>query len=546
MSGERRERVRNGISLRTHLLLWQVGTVLFVVLVVMMTAGVIQWFQLRDAYMDRTLGVAQAVAELPTVRDAFLDEAPAESIQPTAELIREASNMTFVVVTDAEGIRYSHPNEERIGERVSSDPSAATSGEIFTGVQEGTLGNTIRAKVPVLDDEGEVIGQVSVGILYEELRADILEGVPVQMAVTLFVALVGGLSAILTARVFHRRTLGLDPQQIAGLLEGREAILHGSRDGVVAVDTTGQVVLINDAAREMLRLPPEAQAVGRAATELLSSSLSRQLLAADGTEQLSLVGERRVLVRADPVSRNGEPVGAVLVLRDHTELHETLTELEGAQSLMHQLQSQAHEFQNQLHVIDGLLELDDVPAAKSYVQRLSQGGELSPLDAQHTEVDAELEALLLVKAGAARAQGIDFQHGGLQLWPHAEEADISLRDDLLTIAGNLLDNALEATPAGGRMRLDLHRQADSLRMVMDDSGDGVPEELRARIFESGVTTKEAGRPRGFGLPLVQQIVERRQGQVVVGESPLGGARFDVLVSLFAAESSSSRRLGHRR
>lgn len=518
------------IRLRTHLLLWQLGTVLFAVVVIMITAVVIQWFQLRDAYVNRALGIAHSVAELPTVRDAFIEEVPAESIQPLAELIREASGMTYVVVTDGEGIRYSHPNADLIGEMVSTDPTAALSGEVFTGMETGTLGDTYRAKVPVIDSDGNVIGQVSVGISTEELRQDILEGIPFQIGITLFVALVGGLSAILTARVFHRRTLGLDPHQIAGLLEGREAILHGSRDGIVAVDTKNRVVLVNDAAREMLGLGATEAVAGKKSNQLLSPSLSQQLHAADGTEALALVGEQRVVVRADPVSREGEPVGSVLLLRDHTELHETLTELEGAQSLMEQLHSQAHEFQNQLHVIDGLLELDDAPAAKSYVQRLSRGGELSRLDSDDEEIDAELSALLLVKTGAARAKGIDFQYEGLNLWPRADEADIKLRDDFLAVAGNLIDNAIEATEPGGRARLSMEAAEGQTRIIMDDSGPGVPEHLKRDVFESGVTTKSSGAPRGFGLPLVRQIAHRRSGRVMIEQSPLGGARFIVSLS----------------
>ena len=522
------EHMRRSISLRAQLLMWQLGIVLFVVATTMATAVALQWMQLRDAYVERALGIAHAVAELPNVKEAFEHNSPAQSIQPIAELIREASGMTYVVVTDAEGIRYSHPNPDRIGEKVSTDPSVALSGEVFTGLERGTLGETWRAKVPVYDETGAVIGQVSVGILDSELRHDVLEGAPWQIAIAVLVAAVSVIGALLTVRIFRKRTLGLEPEQIAGLLEGREAILHGSRDGLFAVDTDSRVVLINDAALEFLSLESEAELLGAPASDVLDAHLASQLEAADGEERLVLFGERTVLVRADPVAHLGEPAGTVVIMRDHTELHETIAELEGAQTTTDRLRSQAHAFQNQLHVIGGLIRVGDVEAAAAFVDRVSRGGELPLLDAPGS-VDAELGALLLAKNGEARESGVRLEYERLELWPGVDEAPLELRDDILTIVGNVLDNALEATGPSDVIRLTVDRVFSALRITVEDSGPGVPAEMRDRIFEAGVTTKSNGHARGFGLPLVKSITRRLGGEVSVHESELGGARFTVTV-----------------
>lgn len=520
-------------SLRAQLLLWQLSIVLFVVIVTLGTALAVQWIQLRDAYVERALGVAQAVADLPMIRDAFDDPDPSLSIQPLADLIRESSSMTYIVVTDEEGIRYSHPNTERIGQRVSTDPSVALSGEVFTGKEQGTLGVTWRAKVPLYGDDGEVIGQVSVGILDRMLWADLFAEVPWQIAAAVVAAVVSALGAIFTARIFHRRTLGLEPAQIAGLLEGREAILHGSRDGIVAADSNGMLVLVNDAAREMLRLRPGDTAEGLAVTDVLEPTLAEQLLTADGDEQLLLVGERRVVSRADPVANQDHEVGSVLLLRDHTELHQTLSDLEGAQSLTEALQTQAHEFQNQLHVIGGLLELDDVDSARSYVRRMSQGGELARLDVP-VHADPELGALLLAKTANANASGVSLETAGLAHWPGAEDGDLALRDDLLTVVANLLDNAIEAAASAnssGRVTLEFFRDADWLTIHVDDSGAGVSAEHEAQLFKPGFSTKASGGVRGFGLALIRRITRRLGGDVTVAQSELGGMQFAAGVAL---------------
>lgn len=520
-------------SLRAQLLVWQLGIVLIIIAVTMGTAIVVQWSQLRDAYVERALGVAQSVADLPMIRDAFDDDDPSRVIQPLAELIRESSSMTYVVVTDEEGIRFSHPTPSRIGERVSTDPSVALSGEVFTGKEEGTLGVTWRAKVPVLGDDGTVMGQVSVGILDRELLHDLVEDAPWQILAALVAAVVSAVGAMLTARIFHRRTLGLEPAQIAGLLEGREAILHGTKDGIVAVDTRGNLVLVNDAARDMLGLAPDTDPIGLHASMVLDEALADQLIDASSEEQLRLVGESRVLSRADPVSNAGQPAGSVLLLRDHTELHETLSELEGAQSLTEALQTQTHEFQNQLHVIGGLLELGDIESARSYVARMSQGGELQYLDAPKHE-DAELGALLLAKTANARALGVTLAADCLDEWITPTEEDLAFRDDLLTVVANLLDNAIEAaatTDDTGEVRITLERTPHLLTVVIDDSGPGVPPTGQDALFEPGVSTKATGGVRGFGLPLVKRITHRLGGEVTMSRSTLGGARVTASASL---------------
>lgn len=524
--------------------MWQLLIVLFVVCVTLGTALVVQWSQLRDAYVDRALGVAQAVADLPTIKEAYELEEPSTVIQPVADLIRESSGMTYVVVTDAAGIRFSHPNPERIGQRVSTDPSIALSGEIFTGQEEGTLGVTWRAKVPVFADDGTVMGQVSVGILDRELWNDLIADVPWQIAAAIVAALVSAVGAILTARIFHRRTLGLEPAQIAGLLEGREAILHGSRDGIVATDTRGTIVLVNDAARDMLQLAPGDDPVGLHASRVLDAALSSQIEAASSEEQLRLVGERRVLSRADPVAHAGQPAGSVLLLRDHTELHETLSELEGAQSITEALHTQAHEFQNQLHVIGGLLELEDIEAARSYVARISQGGELSRLDATQHE-DAELGALLLAKTAQARTVGVALTTDGLEAWP--ADGDLALRDDLLTVLANLIDNAIEAAASSddtGRVHVSTRRYEGMLAMTVDDNGPGIPESMLEHLFEPGMSTKAASGTRGFGLPLVRRIANRLGGNITVQSSDMAGASVTAQVRL-ASSLAPSVAGGHR-
>src|SRR6478735_1589871 len=147
------------MTLGMQLLLLQLAIVLVTVVGTGATAMWLQEQQLRDAYQDRMIAVAQSVAGLPVITEAFDDVDPAATIQPVAEVIREASDVTYIVVSDDDGIRFSHPNPDRIGERVSTDPTIPLSGKVYVGTQTGTLGESWRVKVPIFDADGSVMGQ---------------------------------------------------------------------------------------------------------------------------------------------------------------------------------------------------------------------------------------------------------------------------------------------------------------------------------------------------------------------------------------------------
>ena len=226
---------RRSLSLGVWLLVLQVVIVLMTTCAAGLFAAKLQSDRIREAYKDRMLSVALSVARLPTVVQAFDSPDPAATIQPLAELIRHASQVTYVVVTDHNGVRYAHPDPKRIGERVSTDPSTPLSGEVFVGTETGTLGTSLRAKVPVRAEDGRIIGMASVGILESQLSDDLAEDLPELIGWLAAAALVGVLGAALVTQLVRRRTFRLEPAEIAQLLETRDAMLHGIR----AVTTAG-------------------------------------------------------------------------------------------------------------------------------------------------------------------------------------------------------------------------------------------------------------------------------------------------------------------
>ena len=514
-------RTRRRMSLRAQMLL-QVAIVLTAVAGVGVAASVAQANQIRASYEQQMIGVAQSVARLPAVRAAMDDPEPQQEIQPIAELIRKASGVTYVVVTDENGIRYSHPNPDRIGERVSTDPSVPLSGKMYVGTQTGTLGESWRVKVPIRDDAGKVVGTASVGILESQLRSDLLAQLPRLVLWLVGAALVGLLGAYWVSRVVWRRIHRLEPEEIAALLETRDAMLHSIGEGLVAIDAHGRLALLNDEAQRLLGLSPEA--VGEDARAVLDPDVLALLDADPDTRRLVLSGERILVAQRSEAVVEGDRVGTVLILRDRTELHTVLRDLDGARDLTSALRAQAHEFANLMHTVSGLLEIGRPGEAVDFIARSGYGGALTAGGLVPAVTDPAVTALLMAKLATARERGVSLEVDPESTCPPDDTADV------VTVIGNLIDNAVDAAGSGGTVQVTLttDQRSGVLRLVVEDDGPGVAAGDRERIFRSGYSTSGADA-RGLGLALVSRIVARRGGSVEVDDSSLGGARFAVVM-----------------
>ena len=528
------------LTLTSRILALTIGLLLAVVAMSAGTSVYLTSQQIDLEFRERSLTVASSVAALPEVRAAVAAGDPDGALQPLAESVRIASGADFVVITDALGIRFSHPNPERIGERVSTDPGPALAGERWSGTERGTLGVSVRGKVPILGpDDRTVIGIVSVGFLRDEVIAR-LGAQLLPLGLTLAAALLlGGIGSVLLARHLKRQTFGLEPTEIAGLLEQREAILHGIREGAVAVDNAGTITLVNDEARRVLRL--DADAVGRPVRDAIPPGSIRDALLGDpgDADEVVLTDDRVLVVNRMPTFVRGEVTGAVITFRDRTALEDVQRELDRVRDVADALRAQAHEFSNRLHTIAGLVELGRGPDAIALATddtTLHQG-----LVESHLEriIDPTLSALLLAKSVVAGERGVALRISEDTLLIE----EVSDPRDLVTVVGNLIDNAIEAVasrplPAERWVSVSVRREADAFLIRVHDSGPGVDEAKAHRIFERGYTTRRRrGRNgHGLGLALVQQVIRRRGGSISVEND--GGAVFTARLPLAPGEAAA--------
>lgn len=475
----------------------------------------------------RTTAVAEAVAATPDVVDAVQAPNPTATLQPYAERVRRETGTDFVVIMSTDGIRYTHPDRRQIGKRFIGHIATAAQGGVVVEDYTGTLGPSRRVVVPVRDG-GRVVALVSVGIRKTAVAERLSGQLPGLLLAGLAAALLSGLGTALVARRIRRQTHGLGEQQLQEMYEYYDAVLHAVTEGLLLTDLEGRLRLANDEAFRLLGLPENAQ--GRPVADLgMAEPLVAALTDADPREDELHVTDARVLVlNKAPAVRHGRRLGFVVTLRDRTDLEDLTGELDSARGLTEALRSQAHESANRLHTVVSLIELGHSDRALAFATDELAASQVLTDRVVASVQEPALTALLLGKAAQAGERGIDFEVGEGARWPEG----VAPARDVVTIVGNLVDNALDAvaTAKGARrVRVDAHVDGGYAVLTVEDTGPGLPPGEVERAFRRGYSTKQAageGR-RGLGLALVAQSVQRLGGELRVEGPP--GARFVVRI-----------------
>jgi two-component system, CitB family, sensor kinase len=510
--------MRRRRQLSTRILASVVGILLASTVVGFVLVTLSQRSELQRDYQQRALAIARTFAAMPAIRQALTTRTSAERrvIQSLAEEVRHDTGATYIVVIDRRGVRYSHPDRALIGKAVK-EPVIALDGRDHTGVDYGNLGVSANAKVPIRSLSGtNIIGEVSAGILEGQVSGQLLREVPTLLLYFACALAIGVVASLTLARRLKRSTFGLELEEIAALVQEREGMLHGIREGVITLDRDGRVTLINDEARRLI--PLDGDPVGRSIDQVVSHRRLSDLLtgALVGSDTVVVTDEHILSVNRMPVFWHERDLGAVVTLRDRTELEGLLRELDSVDALTDALRAQQHEFANRMHTVAGLIELGDQQAAIRYALEVS--GETAGLaEAIRERIEApEIAALLIAKTTVAAERDVE-----LVLSEDSRLAHTGIGTNmLLSIVGNLIDNAIDAAAAGpgpARVTVRLVSCAEQVTLKVSDTGPGVPEELGARIFSDGFTTKsnDERRHRGIGLALVHRLATRAGGTVTV-------------------------------
>ncbi|MEU5599898.1 sensor histidine kinase [Streptomyces sp. NPDC020298] len=485
--------------------------------------------ELDRSYEQRALDIAETTAAEPQIRQAMEYGSGGDVVQTVAERIRRASGASYVVVIDLHGIRHSHPIAALIGEPVA-EPVVVRDGRARVGTDQGATGRSANGKTPLYGPSGALVGEVSVGIPEHDVLGELWRELPTFGLYAASATAIGAAAAYLLARRLKRTTFGLELEEIAGLLQDREAMLHGIREGVVALDPDGRITVVNDEARRLLGL---GTALGHRLEEALPDGRLRRALDGTlaGTDVSVLTDDHCLVVNRMPVTLHGRELGAVVTVRDHTELIGLLRELNSVRGLTDALRAQQHEFTNRMHTLAGLLDIGEHESAYEYAIETARSGQALTEAVRRHIGNPLMVGLIVAKTTVAAERGVRI----------TLTDDSALGDDpphlrrLLTIVGNLLDNAIDATAEappcdGGRqIRLTLVESDELIFVRVADSGPGIAPGSSQSIFEDGWSTRpERGTARrGLGLALVHRLVQRDGGTITVSEGP--GAVFTVVL-----------------
>lgn len=476
--------------------------------------------QTRNALEDKANAIARTIALIPLVSEG-LSEGRSKEIQAYTSKITRRNDIMFVVVIDMDSIRYSHPDASMIGQPfVGGGQLAALKGEESISEGEGLLGKSLRAFVPVYTGRGHQVGVVVVGLSLERVHRLVRQNEWTLIAILLSGALLGACGSVILGLKIKRMIFGMEPADISKLLQERSAMLQSTREGIIAVDHKAAVTMVN---LEAERLLGTAGITGNGMTRSIADywpELRLEQVLATGEakqdQELELNGIT-LLVSSVPIRVDGEIAGAIATFRDKTELAVLAERLSGISVYADALRAGAHEFMNKLHVIMGMTHMGLYDELQHYISGTLSNyqNEIGAITRQIK--DPVMAGFLLGKLSRAREAGIELLLAEESYLPEA--ADPQTIHELITIAGNLLDNAMEALEAqeAKEIVLAFHYRHGHLRCIVQDSGPGIPEPLREQIFAQGFSTK--GEQRGIGLYLVRKSVEKLEGSLkLIAES----------------------------
>lgn len=474
--------------------------------------------QSRDTFRRtegrKLLSIAESVAANASVGQTLSAPAAAQDVAPFAENARALSGVSAVVIADRDGRVLTSPDPDAVGRPLPRGESTVFDGRAWVGEIDGD----IVAHVPVINDDQQLVGYVAAHQAQPSVWQAITES-PAEILAMLGIATgLGAAASVWLAWWVKKQTLGLEPVEIVGLVEHREAMLHGIKEGVVGLDQQHRVTLLNDQAAKLLSLTSEA--VGRRVDELgLNERLVDVLTGrAEGANQIGLRRGRVLVMNRMPITRDGTQIGSVVTLRDHTELEQLRDQLDATRTTTETLRAQAHEFSNTLHTIAGLIELGEYDDVKRFVTRVSDARGQLQSEVTGKIRNSAVAALLVAKASQAAEHNV-----ALRLTPDSrlDEVDEHLTADLVTVLGNLIDNALEVlrgqAAADQSIEVDLRTVADEVVVTVRDNGPGVAPEIAQEVFRHGFTTNVAEQDgqRGLGLAITRQTCVRRGGRVDV-------------------------------
>jgi len=519
----------------------RIQLILIIVTTIFMSiGGAVVNVNASDKAFDQNL---QETAGLITRIYGFMKEAPRRDLCITMDgIAAELADVDVISIVDTQNIRIYHTNHNLIGKEYDGTHPDFTSHKkgFYTESDIGPSGPQRRSYSAVYDEKGNYIGFIMTIMLKTSIRSFTYKIVLLFVIVTLAAIIIEIAICRAFSRKLKRRLLGYEPDTFTSMYRIRENILESTYDGIIAVDSDNNIEFSNKAAKKMLgcdetdsteHCDEKVSLIKQAvfAEKYLSQVISSGT--ADFGIQTETENGTALLIDCIPVKEDGIISGAVALLHDRTEYTKLMEELAGTKYLVDSMRANNHDFTNKLHVILGLIQIGEYDKAVSYIENISiiQRETLSTV--MHAVDNASFAALLIGKIARASECNVKFI---LKEGIRFKSSEVAVPSEaLVTIAGNLIDNALDAMNMNlnndrpRELEFGVFTKPGELLITVRDTGCGIPAEIGDRIFEKGFSTKGSGR--GVGMYHTKQLVESLGGTISFESEKDIGSSFMVLL-----------------
>lgn len=505
----------------------QTKLTILIIIVVFISISIIIFFvaswmtkNIKSTSRTNVMNVAEMVANSREVIDALSKKDPDKIIGPYIEnQLKSLDEIEYIIVVDNEGMRYSHPNVNMIGQKfVGGDESRVVKeGDVYISEAIGTLGRSLRAFVPIYNvEKNKEIGFVCVGMLTKSIEQSEHMAILYIILISIGSLAVGIVGAFILSNNIKNTLLGLEPEEITNLYNEKIGILDAIYEGLIAIDNNGNITLVNDSALNILHYENQIDKnsiIGRNIDEIFPTTNLIKVLEEGKCkfEEEQKINNTVIMTNKIPIKDRDKVIGAIATFRDKTEVTRLAEELTGVKKMAWSLRAQNHEFMNKLHTISGLIQLEEYDEALQFISNVAKNrNNISSILTKKIK-DPSLSAILFSKYNKAEESRIKFnidESSNISKLPKFMDSE-----DIVSIVGNLIENSLDAVDndGSGEVYIKIVQYSEFIEIKISDNGPGIKEEYMDKIYEQGFTTKEG--QRGHGMYIVKQIIDRANGKI---------------------------------
>lgn len=505
----------------------QTKLTILIIIVVFISISIIIFFvaswmtkNIKSTSKTNVMNVAEMVANSREVIDALGKKDPDKIIGPYIEnQLKSLDEIEYIIVVDNEGMRYSHPNVNMIGQKfVGGDESRVVKeGDVYISEAIGTLGRSLRAFVPIYNvEKNKEIGFVCVGMLTKSIEQSEHMAILYIILISIGSLAVGIVGAFILSNNIKNTLLGLEPEEITNLYNEKIGILDAIYEGLIAIDNNGNITLVNDSALNILHYENQIDKnsiIGRNIDEIFPTTNLIKVLEEGKCkfEEEQKINNTVIMTNKIPIKDRDKVIGAIATFRDKTEVTRLAEELTGVKKMAWSLRAQNHEFMNKLHTISGLIQLEEYDEALQFISNVAKNrNNISSILTKKIK-DPSLSAILFSKYNKAEESRIKFnidESSNISKLPKFMDSE-----DIVSIVGNLIENSLDAVDndGSGEVYIKIVQYSEFIEIKISDNGPGIKEEYMDKIYEQGFTTKEG--QRGHGMYIVKQIIDRANGKI---------------------------------